>query len=85
MEIFSKLEKNWLEKDNYLQKNYEFNNFIESIRFVNKVAQIAEDLGHHPSIKIEYNKVEIRTTTHDKGNIITEKDYQLCEHIDKIF
>jgi 4a-hydroxytetrahydrobiopterin dehydratase len=85
MEKFSQMPKNWLEKDNYLQKNYEFNNFLESIDFINQVANIAEKLNHHPIITINYNKVEIKTTTHDEGDIITKKDYQLSQEIDKIF
>lgn len=84
MEKFSKIQKSWLEKDNFLTKKFEFNNFLESIDFVNKVAQVSEELNHHPIIIINYNSVEIKTTTHDKGNIITEKDTQLSERIDKI-
>lgn len=84
MEKFSKIQKNWLEKDNFLIKKFEFNSFFESIDFVNEVAQVSEKLNHHPTIIINYNSVEIKTTTHDKGNIITEKDIQLSELIDKI-
>ena len=43
---------------------FEFKNFLEAIDFVNKVAPIAEEQGHHPDIYIYYNKVDITLTTH---------------------
>ena len=85
MDKFSEMQIDWFKSENKLKKEFEFENFLESIDFVNKVANISEKLNHHPTITINYNKVKIETTTHDEGNIITEKDYQLCEEIDKIF
>lgn len=85
MKKFSEIQTNWLKEGNSLKREFQFDNFKDSIDFVNKVAEISDDLNHHPYITINYNKVLIETTTHDEGNIITEKDYQLCRHIDKIF
>ena len=69
---------------NFRSRIFDFQDFDSSISFVNKVAVIANKLNHHPKITIDYNKVEINTTTHDEGNTITEKDYHLCKEIDKI-
>ena len=85
MEKFSKIQTDWYRINDKLKRSFEFNDFMESIIFVNKIAEIANRLNHHPSITINYNQVKIETTTHDEGNIITEKDYQLCQEIDKIF
>lgn len=85
MEKFSQIKIDWLKSENTLKREFEFKNFLNSIEFVNQVAQISEKLNHHPTIIINYNKVKIETTTHDKGDIITEKDYKLCNEIDKIF
>ena len=85
MDKFSEMQIDWFKSENKLKKEFEFENFLESIDFVNKVANISEKLNHHPSITINYNKVLIETTTHDEGNIITKKDNQLTEEIDKIF
>ncbi len=85
MKKFSEIQTNWLKEGNSLKREFQFDNFKDSIDFVNKVAEISDDLDHHPYITINYNKVLIKTTTHDEENIITEKDYQLCRHIDKIF
>ncbi len=67
-----------------LARSYEFSNFLEAFAFCTKVALIAEKQAHHPSITIEYNKVNISTTTHDSGNSITEKDRKLTAEIDKL-
>lgn len=48
----------------FISKQFKFQNFKEAMVFVNKVAEIAEGEGHHPDIKINYNKVDISLTTH---------------------
>lgn len=67
-----------------LAKSFDFADFGEAFAFCTRVAMVAEKMNHHPSINIEYNKVQISTTTHDSGNVITEKDRQLTALIDKI-
>ena len=84
MKRFSQIQNDWLEIDNSLYRKFEFSDFNSSIDFINKVAKIANELNHHPTMIINYNIVEIKTTTHDKGNIITEKDFELIEEIEKI-
>ena len=84
MKRFSQIQNNWLEIDNYLYKKFEFDNFGASIEFVNKVSKIINQLNHHPTIIINYNVVEISTTTHDRGDIITNKDFELVNEIEKI-
>lgn len=74
----------WQENDNFLGKNFSFNTFIQAVDFVNKVAEIAEQLNHHPEIFLhDYNQVRIQTTTHSEGKI-TQKDYTLTEQIDSL-
>lgn len=74
----------WKEIDNALVKQFEFKNFIEAFSFMTKVALIAEKMSHHPEWKNVYNKVEIKLTTHDEGNMITEKDKKLANAIDEL-
>lgn len=47
-----------------ISKHYKFKDFKEAMKFVNKIAGIAEEQGHHPDIYIYYNKVDITLTTH---------------------
>ncbi|WP_320815109.1 4a-hydroxytetrahydrobiopterin dehydratase [Flavobacterium sp.] len=74
----------WKETDNVLIKQFEFENFIEAFSFMTKVALIAEKMNHHPEWKNVYNKVEIKLTSHDKGNIVTERDEKLANAIDEL-
>ena len=65
-------------------KEYSFQNFKIAMNFVNKVAELAEQLNHHPDIHISYNKVRIESWTHDTGRV-TEKDRELMEAIAVLF
>ena len=75
----------WLEKDNKLQRTFRFKNFIEAWAFMTEVAFHAERLGHHPNWSNVWNTVDIQLTTHDAGNIVTEKDRQLAAVLNVIF
>jgi pterin-4a-carbinolamine dehydratase/ribonuclease HI len=74
----------WKEDKNKLSQLFEFKDFNEAMAFVNKVAEFAEKLNHHPKITVDYNKVSLELTTHDKGDKVTEKDKELAEMIDNI-
>ena len=71
------------EKNNTLYKKFEFKDFSEAFAFMSRVALAAEKMNHHPKWTNEYNKVEIWLSTHDAGDIVTEKDHKLAEKIDK--
>jgi len=72
----------WEEKNNKLHKKFEFKNFSEAFAFMTRVALAAEKMDHHPKWTNEYNKVEIWLSTHDAGDIITQKDRKLATTID---
>jgi 4a-hydroxytetrahydrobiopterin dehydratase len=74
----------WVEKDNKLTKSFKFKDFQEAFAFMTRVAFLAEKHEHHPNWSNVYNTVEIELTTHDKGNVVTEKDRKLAEAIDQI-
>ena len=73
--------KNWIEKSDTLYRNIEFKDFKEAFAFMTKVAAEADKMNHHPLWKNVYNKVEIWLSTHDAGDVVTEKDIQLAEKI----
>lgn len=75
----------WEQKDNQLYRKFVFNNFIEAFAFMTKVAILAEKANHHPSWSNTWNKVEIWLSTHDAGNVVTDKDLDLSKAIDKLF
>ena len=75
--------KNWNIENNKLTRDFSFENFIEAIKFVNSVAEVAQNMNHHPDIYIFFNKVKLTLFTHSE-NKITDKDYQLAEKISEI-
>lgn len=70
--------------DNSLVANFEFSSFIEAFAFMTEVAEVAESQQHHPEWSNVYNKVSICLTTHDAGNVVTEKDLALARAIEEI-
>ncbi|MFN3801227.1 4a-hydroxytetrahydrobiopterin dehydratase [Belliella pelovolcani] len=74
----------WKEEENKLKRTFEFKDFQEAFAFMTRVAFLAELQGHHPNWSNVYNTVSIELTTHDAGNIVTDKDHKLAKAIDAI-
>tara|TARA_B110000027_G_C15872161_1_gene191683 strand:- start:170 stop:505 length:336 start_codon:yes stop_codon:yes gene_type:complete len=71
------------EKNYYLEKNFKFENFIESQEFVNKVGLIAENESHHPDIYFGWGYAKIKIFTHAiKG--LAESDFILAAKVDHL-
>lgn len=47
-----------------VQRVFLFDDFIQAIDFTNKVAELAESVGHHPAILVEWGKVTVQWWTH---------------------
>ena len=74
----------WKEKHNTLTRTFKFKNFSKAFSFMTEVAIQAEKLNHHPNWSNVYNSVIITLSTHDAGNIITNKDRELALAIDSL-
>lgn len=74
----------WDETNDTLYKRFQFNNFSEAFAFMTRVAIEAEKMDHHPKWTNVWNTVEIWLSTHDAGNIVTEKDRKLAAKIDRL-
>ena len=67
----------------FIEKEFNFKNFIYSQNFVNKVGEISEEEGHHPDIIFGWGYAKIKIFTHAiKG--LAESDFILAAKIDKI-
>ncbi len=75
----------WIEHNDQLKASFKFKDFKEAFAFMTEVAFHAETQGHHPDWQNVYNTVNISLSTHDAGNIITEKDRKLAKTIDHVF
>ena len=69
--------------EHHLQKIYRFKDFRESLEFVNRVGNLAEQQGHHPDICFGWGKAEVTIWTHKIGGL-SESDFVLAAKIDKL-
>jgi 4a-hydroxytetrahydrobiopterin dehydratase len=75
---------NWSKRAKTIHRIFEFEGFLNSVAFVNRIAKRAQKLNHHPDIDIRFNKVTLQLTTHDAGGL-TEKDFVLARQSDEDF
>lgn len=73
----------WAEAAGAIQRTYQFKDFVEAMKFVNRAAELAEKAQHHPDILIRWNKVTMSLSTHDAGGI-TQKDFDLASQMDRL-
>jgi 4a-hydroxytetrahydrobiopterin dehydratase len=67
----------WTEVDDKLEREFKFDDFLQAIAFVNKVAELAQSENHHPDIEIHYDRVILRWWTHTAGGV-TDRDRELA-------
>lgn len=70
----------WTVVDQSLQKKFTFRDFAHLMLFVNQMAEIAENMKHHPDFSVHYNELQIKIYTHSLGGL-TQCDFQLAEEI----
>jgi 4a-hydroxytetrahydrobiopterin dehydratase len=70
----------WALEDGKLVRFFTFPDFVQAIAFVNRVAQLAEQAGHHPDIDIRYNRVKLALVSHDAGGI-TARDAAMARRL----
>lgn len=75
----------WQTVDNKLYQKFTFDNFTQATDFINKVAAIAQNMDHHPTLQNSYNTVELWLSTHSEGDTVTELDQQFADQVDKLF
>ena len=73
----------WNQQGDAISRTFQFKDFPAAIKFVNAVADAAEQAWHHPDIDIRWNKVTLALTTHDAGGL-TQKDFDLARQFDQL-
>jgi 4a-hydroxytetrahydrobiopterin dehydratase len=72
----------WRQEGESLVRDYEFKDFVGAMAFVNRVADVAEEVNHHPDILVHgWNKVRLTLTTHSEGKL-TDNDRAMAQRID---
>jgi 4a-hydroxytetrahydrobiopterin dehydratase len=77
MRLMTGTPARWNEVDDKLEREFKFDDFLQAIAFVNKVAELAQSENHHPDIEIHYDKVILRWWTHTAGGV-TDRDRELA-------
>jgi len=73
----------WQWKANALYAEFRFSDFATAFAFMTKVAEVAEEMNHHPDWENSYNRVAISLRTHDQ-NAVTELDVALAKEISEL-
>ena len=92
MSLLSNLEANkqlklldgWSLENNALKKEYIFSSYMESIRFINLLAEKAEKNNHHPDLVVGWCKISLVFTSHDLGGV-TQLCIEMAKEAEKIF
>ncbi len=72
-----------LRQEKRITRTVERATFLDGIDLVRDVAELAEDLDHHPDIDIRWRKITFSLTTHSADGL-TEKDFELASEIDSL-
>lgn len=74
----------WTRAGKEIQRDFQFADFKTALAFVNRVAEAAEAMDHHPDIFLHsWNKVRLNLMTHSQGGL-TQKDFTLAAQINKL-
>lgn len=73
----------WARTASAIERVFQFDNFAQAMKFVNKVADAAETASHHPDILINYNRVTLSLVSHDSGGV-TQRDIRMAGRISEV-
>ena len=82
-EIQAQIPDGWERDGDEIVRVYEFDDYLEGVAFASEVAEVAEEEFHHPEIRIGYEEVEVRFTSHEEGGV-TDQDVKMAELADDL-
>lgn len=80
-EVEERTPEEWHREGEEIVRSYGFDDYLAGVSFASEVGEIAEEKFHHPEIRIEYEEVEVRFTSHEEGGI-TDQDVEMAELVD---
>ncbi len=81
----TQLQDGWeVEGGKKLIRPFKFKNFVEAVDFVNAVARVAEEEGHHPDLYVRWGEVRVFLWTH-KIDGLTESDFVMAAKIERLY
>ena len=73
----------WVFENNKITKSYRFDSYMDGIKFVNIVAEKAEEVNHHPDLVVGWCEVSVSFTSHDQGGV-TSACVEMSKTIEKL-
>jgi 4a-hydroxytetrahydrobiopterin dehydratase len=74
----------WRREGESIVRDLKFDDFAAAMAYVNRVAELAEEVNHHPDILVHgWNNVRLTLTTHSEGGL-TDNDFQMARRIDDL-
>ena len=74
----------WRRDGEALVRDLKFDDFAQAMAYVNRVADLAEEVNRHPDILVHgWNHVRLTLTTHSAGTL-TDNDYEMARKIDQL-
>ena len=73
----------WERAGDAIVKRFEFKDFVQALAFVNRLAEPAEAMNHHPDVAIHWNEVTLTLWTHASGGL-THRDFDLAHEIEGV-
>ena len=74
----------WQREGEALVRELKFDDFAQAMAYVNRVADLAEEVNHHPDILVHgWNHVRLTLTTHSAGGL-TDNDFQMARRVDQL-
>lgn len=85
MEIQEKLRSinNWSLNGDRISKTFKFSTYMDSIKFINDLAVIAEEHNHHPDMEVGWCNIKINYSTHDSDGL-TDLDFKMAHFTDEL-
>ena len=75
----------WTQTDNGLTRTLQRADFVEALAVVIEIGKLAEIANHHPDIKLHhYRQINLTLCSHDAGNSVTAKDFELAQRINDL-
>jgi len=75
----------WRLAGNKLSRTFEFQDFVESLSFINSLIAYFETIDHHPDVHIAYGEVRFELTRYDVGGRVTDRDVEVAKKISSVY
>lgn len=74
----------WVVERARIRRDFRFDSFVAAIAFLNRVAELAESIGHHPNLRLhEWCFVELELYSHDAGGL-SDRDVEFALALDAV-